>query len=621
MDIDVQKRAGVISPLLFGHNLEHTRRCLWGGLCAQLVRNRKFAAGAGPDGVARHWHRIGPPGGLYMIERTAGKRGTGGQAYTAHHDADNPASCARQRIDNHAAGVRRGIGQRGLHLHAGRPYDCRLALLADRVMKIDVVAGRRRAALTVRPGDWSEHRFSFTARASDPDAALEITSHSAGRLLVGAASLMPADNFHGMRRDVIARLKEIGVPILRWPGGNFAGCYRWADGLLPVDRRPPLPAGGICPDTDRLDDHEIGTDEFLALCRELDAQPWITINMGLGSPDHAAAWVAYCNAPADTEWGRRRAERGHARPYGVKYWSLGNEMGWPHMAGPNEPRAYAAAALAYAAAMRRADPSIVLFGSDGPDPAAWYSTAAAVGAEAFDHISFHEYTDLVTDYDGPAARDEFRRIAAAGAGNLTALRDVRALIDAAAPGREIGISFDEWNVWHAWHRRPGVVEGIHAAVMLGMFCRHAAEVGLTFGAYFQPVNEGAILVGPDTCRLTAAGHVFALFRAHHGNTLLTLGAPTEGDLDVVASLEESAGEVVVTLANLNGDDTAEIDLLLPRAPRANVIDATVLKSPDWRPESAFTWHALAIAAAEPGLFSVAIPRHSVARVRLSCGRM
>ncbi|KPK84218.1 MAG: hypothetical protein AMJ81_06240, partial [Phycisphaerae bacterium SM23_33] len=86
MKIDVRKKAGEISALWFGHNLEHTRSCLWRGLSAQLIRNRKFAGAAGRDGVARHWYRVGPPGCLYRLERTGGKRGTEGQAYTAHFD-------------------------------------------------------------------------------------------------------------------------------------------------------------------------------------------------------------------------------------------------------------------------------------------------------------------------------------------------------------------------------------------------------------------------------------------------------------------------------------------------------------------------------------------------------
>ena len=116
-----------------------------------------------------------------------------------------------------------------------------------------------------------------------------------------------------------------------------------------------------------------------------------------------------------TPWGRRRAERGHPKPYGVKLWMLGNEMGCRHMAGPEEPRAYAERAVECARAMKEADPSIVLVASSGPDKEQWYTTVPHVAGEWFDHISYHEYTDLVKDYSGEQGRREFERVASASA--------------------------------------------------------------------------------------------------------------------------------------------------------------------------------------------------------------
>ena len=186
-------------------------------------------------------------------------------------------------------------------------------------------------------------------------ARLEITFDQEGVLGLGAVSLLPADHFHGMRRDVIECLKEISVPLLRWPGGNFAGDYRWEDGLLPIDRRGPLqpfyPLETL-PHSRGFDTHEVGIDEFMALCRELDAEPFLSINLFHEGPEGAARWVEYCNGGVDTEWGRKRADRGHPEAYNVKQWSLGNELGYNHMEGPGTPHAYPEAAAEAAAAMR-----------------------------------------------------------------------------------------------------------------------------------------------------------------------------------------------------------------------------------------------------------------------------
>ena len=627
MRIDVRRTAGEISPLWFGHNLEHTRSCLWHGLSAQLVRNRKFAGGSGRDGAARHWQRIGPPGSLYLLERSAGKRGMEGRPYTAHFDADDHRARQCQRIQSFGRGAPRGIGQRGLHLIGGREYEGRLALLSDRPLPVslrvvgsNVGRGAFETTVMLDPGEWTQQQFSFVSPAGEDDASLEITLDGPGILWVGAASLMVADHLHGMRRDVIALLKEIGVPILRWPGGNFAGSYLWQDGLLPVDRRAPLRGDGILPHTGGYDDHEIATDEFIALCRELDAKPWITINMGVAdAAAEAAAWVEYCNGPADTEWGRRRAERGNPEPCNVKHWSLGNEMGWPHMRGPNQPSEYASAAAACAAAMKQVDPSIVLVASDGPDPDRWYTTVPAEAGDCFEHISYHEYTDLMKVYEGRPGKSEFRRVAAAAGDDLRTMKQIRSRLDSHAPGgKSIGISFDEWNVWYAWFRVPGVVEGIHAAAMLNMFCREARNVGMTFGAYFEPVNEGAILVQGESCKLTPAGQVFAMFKPHHGNKLIEIDADqADADLDIAASVDEAASEVILTLVNLSPERECEAEFSLESIGGIVEAGGSVLTAPDFLPESEFSLQELSVTLKGDLALAVGVPPHSVARVQVS----
>ena len=164
---------------------------------------------------------------------------------------------------------------------------------------------------------------------------------------------MPADNFRGLRSDAIERLRGISVPLLRWPGGNFAGDYRWKDGLLPVHRRAGLKAffDQTLRYTNNYDTHEIGTDDYIALCRRLAAEPFITINISLEGPQDAADWVEYCNGSPRTKWGKVRAVRGRREPYGVKYWSLGNEAGYGHMKGPNRCEDYCQVAHQCAAAI------------------------------------------------------------------------------------------------------------------------------------------------------------------------------------------------------------------------------------------------------------------------------
>jgi alpha-L-arabinofuranosidase len=627
LEVDVRQTGGMIDPLWFGHNLEHTRSCLWHGLSAELLRNRKFAGSPGRDGVAAHWYRIGPPGCMVLLERSAGLRGTEGRTYTAHFDPEDHRNCQRQTLQSFRSGAACGLGQGGLPLIAQKRYGGFLAMLSDRPLPVTVrVSGRdggrpwHEQTVTVGTDDWTEHRFNFVAPATDPDARLEVTSEAAGLLSLGAASLKPVDTFHGLRHDVIDLLGQIGVPCLRWPGGNFAGSYIWQDGLLAIDKRAPLSGGGILPHTDGYDDHEIGTDEFIALCRQLGAEPAITINMGVpDAPEVAAAWVEYCNGAPDTLRGAQRARRGHVEPYNVKCWSLGNEMGWPHMKGPNAPKEYALAAAECARAIRQVDPRVVLIGSDGPNPDDWYATVPAMAGECFEHISCHNYTALMRAYEGQAGRREFRRLVGGARDNLQKLRKIRALVDANSPaGRSIGIAFDEWNVWHAWFRVPGVAEGIHTATMLNMFCRHAREVGMTMGAYFQPVNEGAILVEPDACRLTPSGEVFALFAAHHGNELIRIDTPADDNLDAAASLDRRAGQIVLTLVNPGCERPIQTQIGLKGVDGIGAAEGTALDATDFLPESQFARRPLDVDLTADGVLTVAVAPLAVALLRVSC---
>jgi alpha-N-arabinofuranosidase len=634
--LDVGKAAGEISPLWFGHNLEHTRSCVWQGLGAQLVRNRKFAGLPQRDGVAGHWYRIGPRQCWHLLEIAGGEKGTAGEPYTAHLDPRVPGAGQRQRIESFEGGTC-GIGQRGIPLVGGRAYEGRAALLADSPLSVRIAvsaADPGATCVTVEPGDWTEAEFRFTAVRTDFDARLEVTFDGPGVLFVGAVSLLPADHFLGMRRDVIDLLKEISVPILRWPGGNFAGDYRWKDGLLPVDRRAPLESPPYTqPHTDGFDYHEIGTDEFIALCRELNAEPFITINMSLEGPGEAAAWVEYCNGPASTTWGRRRAERGHREPYNVKHWTLGNEMGYSHMAGPHTPEAYGELARACARAMRGVDPSIVLTASTGW-AREWYEGVLASPEDYFDNISLHAYYGIMTAFTGEEGRRQFRRLAespfptfhgtslegGAQGGRRLTLRDVRDFINARPRGRkDIGIAFDEWNVRYAWYREPTVAEGIHAAVMLNLFCREAANVGMTIGAFFEPVNEGAILVEPASARLTPVGRVHALFRAHHGNRLIpALPSPRDGDLDLAASFSRQRHEITVTAVNASPDRGREAEIVLTGASGCGSARGVLLSAPGFLPGCEFREGPIEVRKKADQTFALALPKHSVAGIQVPC---
>ena len=469
--IDIHSAKGPIEKRWFGHNLEHTRSSVWHGLSAQILRNRKFAGK--PEqvtGQAMGWYAIGPRQTCSLVDSEG--------AYTRHYNsADrrrrNEVQC--QRIQGYVPGERSGLGQDGLPLVGGQAYRLRLALQSIHTLpvRVSVLRGEPaqgaprsvyyEATLEVAPGEWRVYALEFSMPETDSAARLEITFEGIGELAIGMASLLPAHHWHGLRPDVVALLKEIGTPILRWPGGNFAGDYRWQDGLLDVDQRAPLGSFmeiETLPHTLGFDMHEIGIDEFIALCREVGAEPFLSINLAWESPAQSAAWVEYCNGLPGTgqerPWAALRAARGHPEPYRVQAWSLGNELGYGHMEGPNTPRAYADKAYACAEAMQQVDPTLSLVSSGTWQREDWFTEGLVLLAPVIEHISHHSYTPQLRHYGGAEAVAELRTLMVGPAHDFAVMREIRDQISAYAPqGRFIGISFDEWNVWYAWYRLAG----------------------------------------------------------------------------------------------------------------------------------------------------------------------
>ncbi|HYV29241.1 MAG TPA: carbohydrate binding domain-containing protein, partial [Candidatus Eisenbacteria bacterium] len=500
IEVDVGKAGRVVSPLLFGTNLEHTRNAIWRGLGAQVIANCKFAGPAHSDGLVAGWSPVGAPAAHFQIDRE--------KPYAGEQS---------QRVSVAAKGVVAGIAQDHVPLLKNCAYQARLALRSEKALKVSVRVCDQQGencykvqTLSVKPGEWRELEFSFTPSRTDREARIEITFDGPATLCVGSVSILPKDHFHGMRRDVVELLKTLGSPLLRWPGGNFMRDYKWRDGLLPVDRRPPTKCTwrSTLPYSYSYDFHEIGTDEFIALCRYIGAEPCITINLDpqTAPPSEAAAWVEYCNGGSGTRMGKVRAARGHREPYGVKYWFVGNEI-WGHWMGRSHSDAttYAERLIAYTAAMKEVDPSIQFVASGqgvmAPEEGAkWDNTLLSKAAAHFDVLSQHHYAPAVSWFAGPqadAAYDQKVRAVVEGlpvpgpeaerefaelshfavSTMLPLLRNVRQAIDQRDSGRHIGIALDEWNVWRNWFTKPyenawhdSVTEAVYAAGMLNMFC-------------------------------------------------------------------------------------------------------------------------------------------------------
>ena len=618
--IDVSDLTG-LSPYVFGHNLEHTRAAVNGGLSAQMLRNRKFAGKPSKNrGVPAEWIGIG--------ERAFFQTGAR-PSYTKH------ICCEKMRRGNelnslsvqNIIGERAGIAQKGLAVAENKTYEIRVVTMCSSPisLKAELTSGKGDTVyashdIALAPGDWQTSGFTLTSPAADPEAEIRFTFEEKTEVVFGAVSMLPEGHFRGMRADVVECLKLIGPSIIRWPGGNFAGEYRWKDGLLPADMRGPMQSANEIetqPYTYGYDFHEISTDDFVALCREVGAEPFITINLFWNTAEESAEWVEYCNGTPDTEYGRKRAENGHPEPYNVRFWSLGNEMGYGHMEGPMRPEDYAALAAEHIAAMRGVDPEIKLF-SSGPYPNDdWAENSASKLADTVRYVSLHHYAGAAMDYTSPEKTAEtYRAIVSASAGARNHARNMRACLDRQEKGKTLLISFDEWNFWYAWYRPSCVGEGIFTAKTLHMLLEESVPLAMPFCCYFQPIGEGAILIEPDSARLSANGQVFSLLKDHRGGALCPLvpcgaaRAARADDGEILATVKD--GVLTVTLVNDAYDEPREFRL---GGCAGEVTGAVLLSSDEVTPHSYFTASPLEVTSTSDGSGLCAVlPPHSVGKI-------
>src|SRR4051794_24159052 len=221
----------------------------------------------------------------------------------------------------------------------------------------------------------------------------------------------PMSDEDGLRKDVMALLKEQGYTVLRYPGGNFLSGYNWLDGVGPKAQRPRRRELAW----QSIETNQFGTNEFIEFCKLLNTQPMLGVNMGTGSIESAASLVEYCNAPTGTYYADLRATHGYREPHNVKYWCVGNEMDGPWQIGHLDMDEYGRKAREAAKMMKWHDPSIklVLCGSSNdrmPTYPEWDRVALETCWEQVDYLSIHYYAgnrdDDTTSYLASAAAFE-----------------------------------------------------------------------------------------------------------------------------------------------------------------------------------------------------------------------
>lgn len=282
-------------------------------------------------------------------------------------DATNPFVGEHAPLVKLAGTEPRGIRQSGVTLTKGKAYSGRVQLAGEPGAEVSVIivwgsgANAQRQSITLGKlaNEYKKFTFQFTAENSGP-AQFEISGTGTGSFHVGAVSLMPADNVYGFRPDAVAVLKSLHSGVYRFPGGNFVSAHEWRNAIGDPDKRPPT----ADPVRRGFQPNDIGTDEFMSLCKLLDVEPYITVNAGTGDAVSAGEYVEYANGDVSTPMGKLRAANGHLEPYHIKFWGIGNEMwGLTYQYGAMKLEQFEFKHNEFAKAMRKVDPSITLLAS------------------------------------------------------------------------------------------------------------------------------------------------------------------------------------------------------------------------------------------------------------------
>ena len=450
----------------------------------------------------------------------------------------------------------------------------------------------------------------------------------------------------GFRKDVMTAVKDMNVPFLRWPGGNFSSNYNWRDGIGPRDRRPRRleMAWGT------VEDNRFGTHEFMDYVEKIGAEPYICLNLGTGSWVDAQQWVEYVNGSQDTEIVRERKRNGRDKPWGVKYWGLGNEMDGYWQMGHRSASDYAAFALEAAKLAKLTDPSVKLIAAGasnfrpGSDPIGWNRTVLESLKDYADYISLHLYVGNPTnDYaDFVASTIEMDQKIEILAGLIQAAMATR--VDhvtgqLAKDGRQIHIALDEWNVWYRargdsqrgrriLEEHYNLEDALVVAGFLNSLVNHADVVKIANLA--QLVNVIAPIFTNDRgLFLQTIYYPLQLFANHvKGNSLrLLVESPTYKSkrFDSVAYIDASGSiegnNLVVNVVNRHQDQPMDVTVLLEDKNFSGQVAVSEVNGPDIKAENDFDKTLVSAhtstTSASGNRLNCTLPPHSYTQLRAS----
>ena len=414
-----------------------------------------------------------------------------------------------------------------------------------------------------------------------------------GGIWVGKDSSIP--NTRGIRNDVVAALRAIKVPVLRWPGGCFADEYHWKDGVGPAKKRPGMVNthwGGV------VENNHFGTHEFMDLCEQIGCEPYICGNVGSGTVQEMQEWVEYLTAPAGGPMGDWRKRNGHEKPWKVTYFGIGNEN-WG-CGGNMSPEFYADQFKRYQTFVMNYGDNKVFKIACGPNNTNYYWTEVLMkeASRRMNGLALHYYCGSGKTTRSATAfteEDWFHQLK-----NALFMDDLvtrhTAIMDKYDPAKRVALIVDEWGAWHQvepgtnprfLYQQNSLRDALVAGLTLNIFNNHCDRVRMANIAQMVNVLQAMILTDKEKMLLTPTYHVFEMYKAHQDAKLVPTQIQT-ADYEFngmkipavnTSASRDAVGKLHVTLCNLNPNTSAEVACEIQGA-RATKISGRILTAPE-----------------------------------------
>ncbi|MFP4016738.1 MAG: alpha-N-arabinofuranosidase [Halanaerobiales bacterium] len=384
-------------------------------------------------------------------------------------------------------------------------------------------------------------------------------------------------NTNGIRNDVVEALRDINIPVLRWPGGCFADEYHWRDGIGRREERPRMVNthwGGV------IENNHFGTHEFFELCKQLDAEPYICGNVGSGTVYEMQQWVEYMTFDGESPMSNLRGKNGQEEPWKLKYFGVGNEN-WG-CGGNMRPEYYADLYRRYQTYVRNYGDNKIfkIAGGANVDDYNWTDVLMKHAASFMDGLSLHYYTVPGDSWEAKGSATDFTAKEWFVTLKKTLyieelIRKHSTIMDRYDPEKRVGLIIDEWGTWYDVEpgTNPGFLyqqntlrDALVAGINLNIFNNYCDRVQMANIAQTINVLQSMILTRGKEMILTPTYHVFEMYKVHQDAELLDFDLISEDyqmDEESVPAVNASAsvdrkGNINITLCNLK--DTGDVNL-------------------------------------------------------------